>query len=400
MAGGMTRPGLVLAVAASLLLPVAALAAAGVAPIFAASALAAALIAWRAGRLGPALRRGPWVLLALLGIWALATAPFALDPAASFRLAGVVLPSLAGALIVADAASGLGAGDRTRLGAWLLVSWVIGLALLGFEIASGNAIALHYQNALRGVEKITPAWHNRAATVLLLTFPPLALLQWRAGRRGRAALVIGLSALALLNAESATVKLALLAGGLAGLLAAWTGPRFARAVGWLGGLAVLAAPLLGRLPFDLDQFVASHPEVKISGLHRFYIWRFATDRIAEHPWRGWGLDSTRRMPGADGVTPVGGEYMALHPHSGPLQLWLDLGLPGALLLALLVAWLLRAAWGLQSPAARLACVGAAVAALVVFALSFGVWQAWWMGLLALSAALVVAAAYAPDTKTL
>jgi O-antigen ligase len=94
------------------------------------------------------------------------------------------------------------------------------------------------------------------------------------------------------------------------------------------------------------------------------------------------LDASRLLP-----PPV-----SLHPHNGPLQIWLELGAHGAVLAAL-VWWAL---FDLCARAARndrpggAAAGGAATAYFVIGALSFGVWQEWWLGLGAVTAAVCAA----------
>jgi len=69
--------------------------------------------------------------------------------------------------------------------------------------------------------------------------------------------------------------------------------------------------------------------------------------------------------------------LPLHPHNAPLQFWLELGLPGAVLFALIIAglWLRlgRADW---PPLYAAAAGGSLVTALVVALGSYGVWQEW------------------------
>ncbi len=81
----------------------------------------------------------------------------------------------------------------------------------------------------------------------------------------------------------------------------------------------------------------------------------------------------------------------LHPHNGPLQLWFELGLPGAVLGTLFWLWL----WGrVGACAARDRLHGATAAAtatvyLVIGSVSFGLWQEWWLCLGAFALALCV-----------
>jgi exopolysaccharide production protein ExoQ len=92
--------------------------------------------------------------------------------------------------------------------------------------------------------------------------------------------------------------------------------------------------------------------------------------------------------------------LPLHPHNAPLQLWLELGLPGAVLFAMIVAglWLRlsRADWpSLYAAAAG----GSLVTALVVAIGSYGVWQEWLVSCEFLTLFLILAmarAAIRPD----
>jgi O-antigen ligase len=81
----------------------------------------------------------------------------------------------------------------------------------------------------------------------------------------------------------------------------------------------------------------------------------------------------------------------LHPHSAFLQIWAEVGLPGVLIAAALVVWLVvtipKLAAGRFEAAALLAMVATA---LTVAELSYGIWQGWWQTALWLMAALTVA----------
>ena len=81
--------------------------------------------------------------------------------------------------------------------------------------------------------------------------------------------------------------------------------------------------------------------------------------------------------------PLDGAQNAVAPFDGGLEL----GVPGAVLSALFWAWMI---WSLVKVEARdrtLAAVGAATALayLTIGALSFGIWQEWWLALGALAA---------------
>ena len=136
-----------------------------------------------------------------------------------------------------------------------------------------------------------------------------------------------------------------------------------------------------------------------SAAHRVLIWDFSLARIAERPWLGWGMEAARAMPGGrDRIAEaelrrfgldaqigwfetVRAERLPLHTHNAPIQVWLELGAVGALLASALV---LALGWRATSPGAA----GAFAAAVAIGSLSYGIWQGWWLCLLAM---LVLAA---------
>ena len=187
-------------------------------------------------------------------------------------------------------------------------------------------------------------------------------------------------------------KGALLAALPAGVALYALRARLARVAAVASVVIAVTAPLtFGKLA-QLSVFSEAADAVKFSAGHRLYIWSFARDRIAEHALTGWGLDASRAMPGGGDPIRHGQTWMPLHPHNAPLQLWLELGVPGAVVFALLVAltWLALAEVDWPRPFA--AAAGASLtAALVASFASYGVWEEWWLSTLwfALFAILVM-----------
>jgi len=169
----------------------------------------------------------------------------------------------------------------------------------------------------------------------------------------------------------------------------------------LAMLAILTAPLtlpqLARLP----AVFATVDAFKDSAGHRLLIWSFTGHRIAERPFAGWGLDAARAIPGGKVEIRPGQTWLPLHPHDAALQLWLELGAPGAVLVALFVGLLwLRLG---EAPWPRLyaaASGGSLFAATAIASSGWGIWQEWWLGTLglALFATLVMARVAAPTPE--
>ncbi|HAB38135.1 MAG TPA: hypothetical protein DCE52_09105 [Rhodobacteraceae bacterium] len=138
--------------------------------------------------------------------------------------------------------------------------------------------------------------------------------------------------------------------------------------------------VLGQQSEEADESVG----IKGSVAHRYYIWKFTIDRAREHPILGWGLDASRSLPGGDVNIGIGRELMPLHPHNAFLQIWVELGYVGLMLLASII-WLMfpRTPPG-EAFDKRMAILPITICMLVVImSLSFGIWQSWWMSSIAL-----------------
>lgn len=115
---------------------------------------------------------------------------------------------------------------------------------------------------------------------------------------------------------------------------------------------------------------------KASWNARIDIWRFTAHLIEQRPFVGWGLDASRAFPGS----------IPLHPHDAALQLWFELGAVGVGLTVTYFAWLLARIEQVRArdPALAAAQIASLTAYIVIGALSFGVWQEWWLALGALT----------------
>lgn len=217
-------------------------------------------------------------------------------------------------------------------------------------------------------------------TVLLLAGPLAALLALR-GHRLAALALLAVAAFAILRSISGAAALGLLAG-LAAFGAARLLPRRA-AVGLMAlvlGLAFALAPVEGDV---LDRFMpeAAHARLtQSSSRARVAIAQSFGAAVAQAPWIGSGYGVSARfaeVPAARVLEPEMRAMLAVgHPHNSFLQIWVELGLVGAVLAALVAFLALRAAAGLPRLlfAASLGLGGAAVAVMFV---EHGAWQGWW-----------------------
>ncbi len=206
----------------------------------------------------------------------------------------------------------------------------------------------------------------------------------------------------LLIANSETARLGYL-GGMAFFLLALRWPRAATpALALLLCLALLAAPLLLRpavIGWTTEEALV--PSAKqASFAHRVAIWDFVTGKIAERPLLGWGLDSSRAIPGGHERYDANSELLPLHPHDMALQIWLELGLPGAFLgVALILALARRIGQLEERPPAEAFALAALATATINAAGGYDLWHPWWLCFLWLTAACLVAALPKPEEES-
>lgn len=309
--------------------------------------------------------------------------PNALESITALKLVFQLL--LYGAFAVAMAGLSRKASERATLALGL------GLAALGVVLVIEAASGVMFYQKLRawGGDPTRPDLAKRdvarAAYIMALLFWP-TMLALR--RKGLLIVAAGITLVGLVTAALAfnvnTPLVALAVGGLAFVLIGYAG-RPGLLV-WMTCLAVyfFAAPWIIHWVAPHNPLHTAAGDIgKLSWAARMDIWSFATQRIFERPWLGWGLDSSRDFPA-----------IPLHTHDLALQLWLELGAVGATLGALFFVWLagsidrLEAVdrWGAAAAAAS------ASAYVTIGALSFGAWQEWWLALGALAVATCAALA--------
>jgi O-antigen ligase len=254
-----------------------------------------------------------------------------------------------------------------RILAWGLAAYGV---LLLVEAFTGGGVYQALRDAIGDPIRPDLARKNIAhgSFVLALLWPVAAAAGSRPGAPWWLAvpMAAGSAVLAQLFLSDAPVLAVAVALGVG--LTAWIWPRAAPKA--LGGAA---AALTLLTPVVLLAAVGRSLNLPLSWSERMAYWTYAVGRIAEHPLRGWGLDASRTF----------GAAIGLHPHNGALQAWLELGVLGASLLAL--AWavgLRRLATDARSPVSA-AAAGSAAVYLFFGAVSFGLWQEWWLALGAL-----------------
>lgn len=363
--------------------------------------IAAILLSWAAASLHLAdegmgalrwrMPDGKWNLLQplLLGLGALALASslWAIDPSETltfglrFLLLTVAVQSVCLAMPRPDApVEGLG-----PVGASIFA--VLIFAALGLEHFFGDRI---YHGLFGGGEA-----YGNALSIFVLMFWPLLVRLIEDRRVGLMFLMTATLLFVATGSANHTAQIGFMVsiGVFIGFLLMPKAVTIAGAI--LTPLFVLVFPFVVRIAAEPVSEFLYRTNGTVALRHRLAIWEFVADRIVERPWLGWGFESARSIPGGDtlisfyntaGELRGTGMVLPLHPHNASMQIWLELGVPGALIAAAF-AGLLFFRTGSQeaSRVHRAAGFAALSAAFIMAHASYGIWQSWWLSTLFLCA---------------
>lgn len=395
----------ILSLAAVLIVPVSALEPLWLS-IIAAAAAAAAIVGNIDRRRWPRLFPALTAIVGVLVIWGAASAIWSIAPARSLSQALELLLFAVGGIVLLSTALNLDDAGRKSLEKFLMTGFAIGILFILFELVSGGVT----HSALNGFlapdgTKLTRTMNlfelNRASSVISILVWVAVIPVWRRFGWIAAAILVLVCGFAISQLQPGTPFLAISAGAAIFVLA-WFVPRLAMAL-----LLAIIALALGMIPFIADiqplltDLIRSLGMSEFSLHHRMAIWQFASEHSIARPFTGWGLDSSR-MIGVGQVATVDDapnigfrnvDILPLHPHNALLQAWLEIGVVGAVILAALFTTpLLAIQRCIAGRFERAAAYAAFTASIVLAELSFGIWQGWWISLLALVAILLAALA--------
>lgn len=353
------------------------------------------IIAFPAALLAGAFRRQvPWELLAVAAfvLWVGASALWS-----DYDRPDTIVKFLIGAPLYAAFAAACfqieGPWRARAEAAFLFCAFALALLLLS-EALTGGALLTAFKTAVEGYppgDQHTINLVNRslghAAAPLVLMAGPAAALAWREGGPVVGVALLALAALAAFAFNTHVNVLALILALAAAGAALWR-PRAA-----VAGLFGTLASLFVVLPVIMPALVAAVPAglraaLPMSWEWRLKIWDFTSERLREKLWTGWGFDASRVLEGEAQLRGQTIQLLSLHPHNAPLQIWLETGAVGAMLLAFALVLIGGRIGGARRltrlQAASVAWVAAAFTGLILA--GYGVWQEWLLAALALAAA--------------
>jgi O-antigen ligase len=401
--------GHILGLAAALFLPIGVLLSKGLAPLFAVAAVFCLVFGLWRHRAIPFILGPVTVALGALVSWALVSWFWSITPDETLKTGISLVGIFLGGAVLFAAGAALEARERRLVQNGIILGGFIGFPLIAVEFASDAWLTqAMYGMVQRGIFNVSGDHTNvlnpgMAATALF--FWSWALVMWARFSPiiSVPAIIVGIGLILQTYADAVVLSFAV--GGVVCLAAvAW--PRIVfRVLGAVVAVGVLVAPAIpGLLPNPLKM------ETKLSWLspssaHRIVIWNNTVGHIKQKPLLGGGFDTTRGLYSSkDRVTykfpkeitgqayQVQYEPIPLHPHNAVLQVWLELGLVGALFgLGLLLSILRAIDRRIESRHYRAAAFGMFTTALSLGSISFGIWQGWWLSAILLSAAFLISA---------
>lgn len=389
---GSRRLGLVLALFALLLAPLGLLADKAVVPLVLATVVAGGLAAGRAAAPWQIVDRRLAAALFLLIAWWFLSSTWSFQPGSAATLALRVAVLLLALLYLAALAGRLDEMQRRRVRLALAAGFAVTVLLLAIELAFRGPILTLLQGPGTSDYAIYSRLNRGVSTLAILVWP-LALFLWH-GRARLLAWMLPPAAFGLTVTSQSSASVLALGAGLVAAVLSGLGRPLARAVMAAALIVTLfGSPFMAGLARQTGLTEAGWlPE---TAQYRLHIWTVVSERIAERPLTGWGFDASPDLPpGSAQPFRRGDDVIPSHPHNGALQVMVETGLAGTLLVLGLLTLLANRIDALPT-AERALGVAMTITILGIAATAYGIWQSHWLSIIGAAAVLFVTARPAP-----
>lgn len=219
------------------------------------------------------------------------------------------------------------------VGVWVFVAALVAISI---EHMAGTPL-LHL---VKNETKRATEYNRGISYIMMLSWPLMAVL-WNDRRRFKAVVLLLALLSPLLLTESRTTMLAMCVATVVFVLAKYA-PVFA-----LRSLQVIPSVLAVVWPFAAHymfiNFQGVIRKLPSSWQARSEIWDYLYYRTMEHPVTGWGAGTSYKLSckSPDSQLYIFTDIPAYHPHNAFSQLWVELGVPGAIFGILFVFMTLR-----------------------------------------------------------
>ena len=334
---------------------------------------------------------------------------WSITPAVSIKMSAIICGTIFVGMLLANISILKDFKDKILFEKWFVAGGLIGFTLLFVEnITNAGLSRFAYElfglnRDIRLTNQFGPLIFNPGMSAASLYLWPLGLILFRQYSKVIFIPVVGFCFLGIFLGASTAPILALIVG-LSTMIITGLANRFGpKLLVFATALYTLLAPAIPNLlpdPTDPQSNLSRY--YALSDIHRYLIWNTTYNHIKDKPIFGHGLDSTRALYfHEDSITThvvmkstgesrkIFAEPIPLHPHNAILQVWLELGVVGAGLLAFFLVKILNLVQKVTRNHWEAAvCYGVFTSGLTISSLSYGIWQSWWLGSLLLVGAFM------------
>ncbi|MBA1156456.1 O-antigen ligase family protein [Microvirga mediterraneensis] len=323
------------------------------------------------------------LILVLCGIaYPLVSLAWAMDPIIGlFSWGEAVLPAVSSAVLIVSWRAA--PPPRWMVGA-LAWTMLIAAGMIAAELLLGFPLRRLLSDRVDGF-----IYNRPVVTLLLLLAPVLVLVGFRRQRALCFALAF-LGVATILGSASEAAKLGLLAaiGTFVLSYAPFLWVRRLLTVVLLG--LIWMQPFFGSVMRNMPETVVEATKAGHSR-ERIALWQAFSDVTHHFPVFGTGFSSSPLLGGhpvAANIDPAYRKMLRIgHPHNAFLQVWVELGAVGALLLSALILWVLKCLSEAPADIRRVGLMTLMTASAIAL-VSHGAWQGWWIAAVSLAAALL------------
>ena len=240
--------------------------------------------------------------------------------------------------------------------------------------------------------------YSRGLIILTILLPISVSLFINNKKYILAFIVLVLVSSVIILGPNESAKIALIGSYFSALIIYFLGPKSFRLFGIISLIVIVFCPLIsgtmlpkiGYIDKEVElpsKRIVQWTETRHGGsiIHRLLIWEYVAKEIFKRPIFGHGL-GTSRFIGQNIILKVPNTTVEikgaipLHPHNNFLEIWLELGLLGTIIMSLIWIKIIKLGIDIRKNSYIIgtgACTSI-VAIFIMCNLSFGAFQAWWM----------------------
>ncbi len=266
---------------------------------------------------------------------------------------------------------------KLRVQIALLIACLAAASVFAFEVVTAHAItAANAPDGRPFGEVKRTLGHGLSALIALL--PATLVLLWRGGAWSRSA-AMAMTAVAAIGGASFGLSSNVLGliFALAGLaLALLTPPSRAVIItGLFAACSVVLSPLMAAMAHLPASWRRALP---LTWEYRIEIWAYSFEEYLRAPVVGHGFDAARTFDEYRLIRGQELDVMQLHPHNAGLHILFETGIVGGVLFGLAMMLTVLRVSRSGDRALQRAAAGALTGCAAMAAVSYGVWQEWWI----------------------